>query len=89
MPTDRPALIEATSMSNKQTRNTLRLVHLIVASLMAVFIYSPLRLDDTFAAVIQALVVPIVVITGVVMWQQPLVMKLLNRGRRAESPRSN
>ncbi len=76
-------------MSNKQTRNTLRLVHLIVAGLMAVFIYSPLRLDDTFAAVIQALVVPIVVITGVVMWQQPLVMKLLNRGRRAESPRSN
>lgn len=68
-------------MSNKQLRNAVRLIHLVIAGCMAVFIYSPLRLDSTFAAVVQLLVVPVVVISGIVMWQQPLVVKFFNRGR--------
>lgn len=68
-------------MSNKQLRNVVRLVHLLVAAFMAVFIYSPLRLDPTVALIAQAVVVPVVALSGLVMWQQPAVVKFLNRGR--------
>ena len=67
-------------MSTKQFRNTVRLIHLIIASCMAVFIYSPLRLDSTFTAITQFLVVPIVLMSGIVMWQQPFVLKVFKRG---------
>ncbi len=66
-------------MSNKQLRNVLRVVHLVLAVVMAVLIYSPLRLDNTFAAVVQFIVVPVAGISGIVMWQQPAVVKLFNR----------
>lgn len=66
-------------MSNKQLRNVLRVVHLVLAVVMAVLIYSPLRLDSTFAAVVQFIVVPVAGISGIVMWQQPAVVKLFNR----------
>lgn len=68
-------------MSNKQLRNVVRLVHLLVAAFMAVFIYSPLRLDPTVTLIAQAVVVPVVALSGLVMWQQPTVVKFLNRGR--------
>ena len=68
-------------MSNKQLRNVVRLVHLLVAAFMAVFIYSPLRLDPTVTLIAQDVVVPGVALSGLVMWQQPTVVKFLNRGR--------
>ena len=68
-------------MSNKQLRNVVRLVHLLVAAFMAVFIYSPLRLDNTVTVIAQVVVVPVVALSGLVMWQQPAVVKLFNRGR--------
>lgn len=66
-------------MSNKQLRNVVRLVHLLVAAFMAVFIYSPLRLDNTVTVIAQVLIVPVVALSGLVMWQQPAVVKLFNR----------
>lgn len=71
-------------MSNKQLRNTVRLIHLVIAGCMAVFIYSPLRLDSTFTAVVQFLVVPAIVISGIVMWQQPLIVKRFKRSQGQE-----
>ena len=68
-------------MSNKQLRNVVRLVHLLVAAFMAVFIYSPLRLDPTVTLIAQVVVVPVVALSGLVMWQQPTVVKFLNHGR--------
>lgn len=70
-------------MSNKQFRITVRIMHLIIAGCMAIFIYSPLRLDTTFASIMQLLVIPIAVITGFALWQQPAVLKFFKRGRSA------
>lgn len=68
-------------MSNKQFRNVVRLIHLIIGGAMVAFIYSPLRLNSSFAMIMQFLVIPIAVASGIVMWQQPLVLKLLKRGK--------
>ncbi|MBL8095881.1 MAG: hypothetical protein JNL73_17020 [Anaerolineales bacterium] len=75
-------------MSNKQLRNVVRLVHLAIAVIIAAFAYSPLRLNDTFAAVVQFVVIPVLIVSGLVMWQQPLVIKWLNRGRSHEQKAS-
>ncbi|MBL8095259.1 MAG: hypothetical protein JNL73_13910 [Anaerolineales bacterium] len=75
-------------MSNKQLRNVVRLVHLAIAVLIGAFAYSPLRLNDTFAAIVQLIVVPVLIVSGIVMWQQPLVIKWLNRGRSQEQQKT-
>lgn len=72
-------------MSNKQFRSAGRLIHLLVASVVVVFIVSPLRLNGAFVTVVQVGVVPILVISGLVLWQQPAVIKFFNR-RRGEAP---
>lgn len=75
-------------MSNKQLRNAIRLGHLIIAGILAVFAYSPLRLNDTFTAIVQMIVIPVLVASGIVLWQQPLVVKWLNRGRSQEQAKN-
>jgi hypothetical protein len=74
-------------MSNKQLRNIVRLVHLIIAALIAAFVYSPLRLNDTFTSVVQLVVLPVLIVSGIVMWQQPTVVKWLNRGQTQNQPK--
>lgn len=64
-------------MSNKQLRNLTRIIHLITAVLIGLAIYSPLRADPTFMLLSQVLIIPVLTISGVVMWQQPKIMKLL------------
>lgn len=68
-------------MSNKQLRNTIRLLHLLFAGCMAAYIYSPLHLNSTFTTVLQLLIVPAVIVSGIVMWQQPRVIKLFKRAQ--------
>jgi hypothetical protein len=66
-------------MSNKQLRNVTRLVHIAIAALIGTLLYSLLRTDDTFILINQVVVFPALAITGIIMWQQPKVVKLLRR----------
>jgi thiosulfate reductase cytochrome b subunit len=67
-------------MSNKQLRNTIRIVHLIVGALMIAFIYAePLRASTGFVTFMQFVAIPMVVISGVAMWQQAALSKLRRR----------
>ncbi|HVN14117.1 MAG TPA: hypothetical protein VMT73_00130 [Anaerolineales bacterium] len=64
--------------SNKNLRNILRVIHLVVAGLVITYIYSPLGNMEWFASPVRILV-PILTITGVLMWQMPSVVKFLKR----------
>lgn len=64
-------------MSNRGFRNVLRWVHVIGGSVIATFVYSPWGADPTFAALTRFVVIPVLIVTGVVMWQQPRVVKWL------------
>jgi hypothetical protein len=66
-------------LSNKNLRNNMRLLHLITAGVVGTFIYSPWSADPTFAFATRWIVLPILIITGFVMWQQPRLTKLLRR----------
>jgi thiosulfate reductase cytochrome b subunit len=68
-------------MSNKQIRTITRWIHIIGGAMIAAFVYaSPLRDSDTFTLLMQLVVIPLLIVSGVVMWQQPKILKWL-RGR--------
>lgn len=65
-------------MSNKVLRQVLRWGHMVVGALMIAFVYSAtLRSLDGYVALMQFVVVPAVMVSGVVMWQQARLGKLL------------
>jgi hypothetical protein len=72
-------------MSNKQFRSVMRWVHVVGGALIFTFIYSSTLNDIAlFEAAIKFAIIPILGISGILLWQQPRVMKLL-KGRRRSS----
>ena len=67
---------------NKTMRTVLRWVHLVVGWLIGVFVYTPAREDETFVLLMQVVFVPVVVLTGVWIWQQARIRRLYGRLRR-------
>ena len=67
--------------SNKQQRDIQRITHLIGAAVLILYLYTPLGNAPIFTALMQFLVVPLLVATGMLMWQLPRLRKLL-QGKR-------
>ena len=65
-------------MSNKNLRNVLRAIHLVIAALVIAYIYSPLGSLEWFGSFVKVST-PILTLTGIVMWQMPTVTKFLKR----------
>jgi hypothetical protein len=63
-------------MSNKQLRNVIRAVHLLISILLLALVYSDsLRQSESFVTLVRV-VVPMVVASGIAMWQQASITKL-------------
>ena len=67
------------NFSNKTLRNTLHIIHLIVAGLVGAYIYSPLGDIAWFANLVRVSVLPALAISGLAMWQMPWLTKMLKR----------
>ena len=65
-------------MSNKNLRNVLRAIHLVIAALVIAYIYSPMGSLEWFGNFVK-ISTPILTLTGIVMWQMPTVTKFLKR----------
>ena len=72
-------------MNSKQLRVVMRWLHIIGGAIIATYIYSPWTDDPVFSLVVQVVVIPALIISGIVMWQQGRIMKWLrnNRSERA------
>ena len=71
-------------MSNKQLRTVIRAVHLLVSILLLALVYSDsLRQSESFVTLVRV-VVPVVVASGIAMWQQAAITKL-RRNRAANA----
>jgi len=66
-------------MSNKRFRQIVRAAHLIEGIMIGAYFYSPLGASAAYADLLRFVIIPLVVISGLVMWQQPRVLKLLRR----------
>lgn len=71
------------SLTNKQLRDTTRILHIVGAILIGTFVYSPLRINDAFVLLMQVGMIPLLTLTGLVMWQQARVFRLLRRNRNS------
>ena len=69
-------------MSNKNLRNGIRIIHLIAAATLGVYFYSPFAGEETLRLFIQFVTLPSMVLTGIALWQQAYLNKLLNRKTR-------
>jgi hypothetical protein len=65
--------------SARQTRAALRAVHLALGTIMGFVIYSPTVSDELLRAVFAFGVFPALTVTGMLLWQQAKVRRLLRR----------
>jgi predicted methyltransferase len=71
-------------MSNKRLRQIFRWAHIVEGSLIAAYVYSAsLRANDLYTVLIQFVVVPAVIISGLLMWQQARVNRFVSLRRKA------
>ena len=64
-------------MSNKRLRQIVRWLHIVEAAVLGAFIYGPWGDGSLLEAWIQYFFFPALGISGVILWQQPRIMKLL------------
>ena len=69
-------------MSNKNLRTAIRIIHLIAAATLGIYFYSPIAGHETLRLIIQFVTLPSIVLTGIALWQQAYLNKLLNRNTR-------
>ena len=66
-------------MNNKTLRQTVRILHIIEAIVLGAFIYGPWQDGSLLEASIQYFFFPTLAISGLVLWQQPRIMKMLRK----------
>ncbi|WP_394134981.1 hypothetical protein [Aliivibrio fischeri] len=76
-------------MKGQTVRLFLRWVHILGVLLIGAALYSPLKSNDLFMDLTLYILVPIVAISGVSMWQQGKLMKLLNQNKQTTSREAN
>lgn len=67
------------SNTGRRMRVVLRWFHLVAGSLVAAVVYSPLRESGAFVLLVQVALMPVLILTGVWMWQQARLRRLLGR----------
>lgn len=72
------------TISPKQGRDIQRSVHLATALVLLAYLYTPLNTNGVFDVMIRAIVIPLLILSGVVMWQMPRI----RRWRRTWSERT-
>lgn len=68
-------------MSAAATRVLVRAIHVLLGALVAMIVYLPTAWSDPIRLAVGLVVVPAVVLTGIVLWQQGRIRRLLGRRR--------
>jgi hypothetical protein len=63
----------------RRTRTIARVVHVVAALALGTFVYAPAEYVEPARLALQVAVVPVATITGVLMWKQAAVRRLLSR----------
>ncbi len=66
-------------MSKKRLRQVVRSAHIAVGVMLGFFVYSPLREAGWYVLTVQALAVPLILLSGLALWQQPKLSSWLKR----------
>lgn len=69
-------------MNGKLFRQLARAIHVIGSVIIATYIYSSWSSDPVFTAMVQFVTIPILILTGIAMWQQARLIKLFQRNKK-------
>lgn len=73
-------------LSRPGARRTLsRAIHLIAGALIGTFIYAPIAFAEPMRLLLQAVVIPAVVLSGLYLWKQAAIHRRLRTLARARS----
>jgi hypothetical protein len=78
--TRRPEALGVFGLPLRRLRTFLRICHLTFGMLLMPYIYSPLGDIATFEWVVRITLFPLSVVTGIAMWQQAKLRRVLARG---------
>lgn len=73
------------NISNKRQRDIQRAVHLLAAVVLVGFVYGPLGGMPAARMLVQVAVLPLLVVTGLLLWQLPRLRSRLKRARTGTS----
>lgn len=66
-------------MSNKRVRQLVRILHIVEAIVLGAFVYGPWGDGSALEVAIQFGFFPALGVSGLILWQQPRIMKLVRR----------
>ncbi len=69
--------MSSSSTSNKRIRDIQRFVPLAMGVFLIAYIYTPLGDSGDFESLIRLIIIPVLVVTGILMWQLPRIRKRL------------
>jgi xanthine/uracil/vitamin C permease (AzgA family) len=69
--------MSARKVSNKQIRDIQRATHLVAAFVLVLYVYIPLLRAPLLTTVVQFAVLPLLAVTGLLMWQWTRLCKWL------------
>lgn len=69
----------------QRQRSAARTVHLIAAAMLGAFVYAPGEFIEPLRLMLQLVVIPAATITGVSIWKQAAIRRMLNRLDRGRS----
>lgn len=76
-------------ISNNRIRTIQRTMHLVASGYLLLYFYTPLGNDQIATMIIRGLVIPMLILTGLVMWQLPRLSKLLRGKQRVAKSENN
>lgn len=68
-------------MAPSALRQTLRWTHIAASAVVGTYLYSPFSENAVFAAVTLYVVFPLMALSGIAMWRQAALTRLLGGGR--------
>ena len=70
--------------SPRTLRDTSRMIHLGAAAVLLLHVYGPAGLASALRPALQLLVVPVMSLSGLFLWKQAQIRRLLTRRRRGD-----
>ncbi|MEM6280715.1 MAG: hypothetical protein AAF787_00865 [Chloroflexota bacterium] len=77
-------------MSNRRFRIIIRWLHIAGSGFFGAYLYSPtLATHSVFYAIVAYVIFPLMALSGIALWQQPKLMKLIKGSRKRNTSQTS
>ena len=76
-------------ISNATQRTIFRWIHIVLAIPIIGYVYSPFEEIPNYAPAVRFVFLPLMVLTGLLMWKGHLLRRLFSKGPQQQNPADN